>query len=201
MDNKMRMKLTLGLLIVLLNSILLNGQVDLNCPLKIDFKIAGVSCCDHNNDLNSKRMNKPYINMYGILKLENQSNSVFSFWIMKCSWTDLIKVEPDSILLYVKACDSNYPVKISLESHQSILFNSIIEIPSKIFEKSEISRYSDHKFKTFKIGFLIISEKEFDFSHAFGWQTLVYNKKKKNDFIWTPPINIVYHEYGWEILK
>jgi hypothetical protein len=193
MNNKPKLKLPFVLLTLLLNSNLILSQIEY--PLKIDFIIVGTPDCYNNSDLNPDRMTKQYKNVFGVLKLENKSDSVYSFWIMNCSWTDLIKVEPESILLFVKKCDKNYPKKISLESHQSILFNSIIEIPSEYYDKSFILQ-SDGKYNTFKIGFIVITDEE----GSYYWKYRD-KKRKENDYVWTPPINIAYRNYRWEILN
>jgi len=193
MDNKLSMKLPLLLLILMINSHLVWCQI--GYPLKIDFIIVGSPDCYNSNDLNPAGMKKQYENVFGVLKLENQSDSVYSFWIMNRSWTELTKVEPESIMLSVKKWDTNYPKKISLESHQSILFNSIIEIPSEYYDKS-LAMQNDGEYNTFKIGFIVITDEE----GSYYWK---YRDKKikEDDYIWTPPIKIEYRNYKWEILK
>jgi len=193
MNNKLKLKLLFVILTLLLNSNLILGQIDY--PLKIDFIIVGTPDCYNNSDLNPDRITKQYKNVFGILKLENQSDSVYSFWIVNRSWTELIKVEPESILLSLKKWDTNYPKKISLESHQSILFNSILEIPSEYYDKSLVMQ-NDGKYNTFKIGFIVITDEE----GSYYWK---YRDKKikEDDYIWTPPIKIEYRNYKWEILK
>jgi len=182
-----------------LNSVILFGQTNTIQPLRLDFELVSVSRCNDYNNFYMDKYGNQYSNMIGILQLTNQTDSTFSFWIMNCSWTDLVKIEPDSILLEVKECDTNYPVKISLESHQSLSFNSIIEIPSDYFDKSVMQYYNDYKFNTFKIGFMIIGENEFTRYPNYNWHDLIDDKRDKNQFIWSQPIDIKYSVYGWKI--
>jgi len=182
-----------------LNSVILFEQTNTIQPLRLDFELVSVSRCNDYNNFYMDKYGNQYSNMIGILQLTNQTDSTFSFWIMNCSWTDLVKIEPDSILLEVKECDTNYPVKISLESHQSLSFNSIIEIPSDYFDKSVMQYYNDYKFNTFKIGFMIIGENEFTRYPNYNWHDLIDDKRDKNQFIWSQPIDIKYSVYGWKI--
>ena len=194
-------RLKILVIIVTFNSVILFGQTDTIQPLKLDFELVSASRCNDYNDFYMEKYGNEFFNMIGILQLTNQTDSTFSFWIMNCSWTDLVKTEPDSIILQVKECDKNHPGKISLESNQSILFNSIIEIPSDYFDKSVMRYYHDYKFNTFKIGFMIIKENEFTRYPNANWQNLIDDKKKKNQFIWSNPIDIKYSVYRWKINK
>ena len=82
--------------IVTFNSVILFGQADTIQPLKLDFELVSVSRCNDYNDLYMENHGTEYSNMIGILKLFNQTDTAFTFWIMICSWTDLVKIEPDS---------------------------------------------------------------------------------------------------------
>lgn len=55
------------------------------------------------------------------------------------------------------------------------------------------------KFNSFKIGFMIIKEKEFTRYPTHNWQDLIDDKVIKNQFIWSQPIDITYSVYGWKI--
>jgi len=184
----------------------LSSQCKMNKPLSIDFDLISISKCNDNNDFYIERNQTTYSNMIGQIIIKNQTDSILTFWIMTCSWTDLFTIEPDSIILTVKECEKNHPTKISLQKGQSIIFNSIIEIPSDYFEKSLDKIYQttgnlENKilYNTFKIGFILI--KESDKMLAPNWKEWLYTKSRKEDYIWSEPIKIRYSNYRWNIEK
>lgn len=175
------------------------GQCKTKQAIKLDFELVSVSRCNDYNEFYSKNFGKAYATLTGILKLTNQTDSIFPFWIMNCSWTDLISVDPDLIILQVKECDSNYPRLINLESGKTVSFNSIVEIPLEYFDNSISRFYEDSSYNYFKIGFMVVKEIEFSFSLDSNWQALIDKKKIKGDYLWTSPIEIQYSVYNWHI--
>lgn len=175
----------------------LYGQVDSSEQFSLDFELVSTSYCSDHNRYNSEN-DTEYSNMIGILKLTNQTDTAISLWIMTCSWTALVKVEPDSILLCVRNCDGNYPTLITVESNKSLSFNSIIDIPSKHFQKSIMGYYDQVPYDTFRIGFMIIKENEYTI-YPKNWWDLIKEKSSKNEYIWTESINMEYSIYEWKI--
>lgn len=187
----MRFRISILLLILFMTQIALKSQTDFDKALTLDFETIGVSRCNENSEA--------YSNIYGQITLTNQTDTITSFWIRNCSWTDLIKIEPDSILLQVKECDANYTKKILLKKDQSLKLNSIIEIPSDYFENSLDKIRNKDLYNSFRIGFLIIKENEFKRGQM-SLSDLINEKGQKNEnYIWSQPIKIEYEKYNWKI--
>ena len=177
----------------------IKSQTRINNPLTIQFELTGASWCNDYHDFYKTRLNKSYSILYGQIKLKNQTDSIFSFWIMNCSWTDLFIANPDSILIMGTDCDNNQPHKITLKKGQTIIFNSRIGIPTNYLSKSThkfVDSYGN-SYNSFKIGFLLLTEDEYD--RGDYWRETINDKMKKNNFIWTDPIKIRYINNKWRI--
>ena len=195
----MNMKSLVLLLFVVLCYLSPKSQTIADNTITIDFDHIATSRCSDRNENYLKYKHITYANIYGIIRLTNQGDSTISFWIMNCSWTDLIKIEPDSILLAVLNCDSNYPRMISLNQGQSIVFNSVIEIPSNYFEQSLKKARKEKSYNTFRIGFIYINGNEYEGIGWDLWDKIKEEKQKLDKLIWTKPINIEYSQYRREI--
>ncbi|WP_289056223.1 hypothetical protein [Carboxylicivirga marina] len=189
-------------------------------PLELSFHSVALSDCSDRNEYYQEYYKKTYSNLYGVINLTNTTDTTFTFWTMTCSWTDLIILKPDTFMLWVKECDSNYPKRITLEKEQSVSFNSVIEIPSSVAKDGKwYTALTDtiddivlveaiQPIDSFKIGWILIEDNEFRPSEIFKkegdfgreWQNLI-ESKKKNDVIWSNPINIWNNIYRWKINK
>jgi len=187
----MRKKSIILLVGLLLINLGLKGQEETNSPLSIEFETIAVSRCHDGNG--------NYTEIYGQIRLTNQTDSVFMFWIKNCSWTDLIIIEPEFIILQVNECDANYRKKISLERNQILILNSNIEVPTDFFEESINKLHNENLFNTFKIGFILIEGHEYDRSRNDFYELIEMKKDKGVNILWTKPINIGYSNYKWKI--
>jgi hypothetical protein len=106
-------------------------------------------------------------------------------------------------MLAVSECDNNYSKLINLRKDHSIVFNSIIDIPTNYFveslNKTHQSYYesqSGPEYNTFKIGFIFISKNEFN-PLTQTLRNLAAIKRKDGKVIWSELINIEYSVYKW----
>jgi hypothetical protein len=166
-------------------------------PLKVEFELIGTSMCSDHNEFYYEIYHRTYSSMFGKIVLTNMDNSAQVFWIMTCSWTDLFKIDNDSIILTVKECDANHPKLISLEPNHSLIFNSIIEIPAYFLKKSNVLGYEPDSENEFRIGFLLITESEYQ--RGPDWRQLIKQKMEGNSLLWSAPIIIRSNNYSWRI--
>ena len=81
------------------------------------------------------------------ISVKNNADSQKSFWILKCTWQCSFISDIEDIDFSMKDCPSNFPIEIKLNSHDSIIFNSILRTP--VSSK-----------KTFRIGLASMNESE-----------------------------------------
>jgi len=188
-------------LLVILAPVEAYSQQSLDECVSLDFKPIAVSRCNDWNEYYEENNEIIYNNIYGITSLKNISDSILTFWMMTCSWTDQIRILPSEIKLSVPGCDANYPKKITLQPGQKLLLNSIVEIPEDIFEEAMNTNTNvpKPKYPTFKIGFQLIKESDYSISQDIWFYDLISSKSDSKNFVWTGPIPIRYYYYEWEI--
>jgi hypothetical protein len=116
------------------------------------------------------------------IKMTNNTDKVFRFWIMTCSWQDSWIVNDKSFwLLGEPNCDSNFPDLIELKPNQSVSYECR-------FGKNKNVRISNKE--GCKVGFVFVGEKEN--SHMDNvFQEVVEDKiARRKDVIWSQSFNL-----------
>jgi hypothetical protein len=104
------------------------------------------------------------------ISVKNNTNSIKSFWIYKCTWQWSFISDVDDIEFSIKDCLSNYPIMITLHSNDSIRFSSILRTPSS-------------SKKTFKLGLVSLNELELKNIIRSETQTIEEAKKLTRQYL------------------
>jgi len=134
-----------------------------NNPLKITVEII-------------KETGNPYHFKMSIL---NQTDSVYGFWLMTCSFEDNLKSNTSSIQLYGHDCDSNYPVLIELQPWKVHILEGKIGVYLSSIKQE----------KNIRLGLILIAKD--DYSYSTGGATFEKRDQTKG-IIWSEPI-----KYKW----
>jgi len=134
-----------------------------NNPLKITVEIR-------------KETGNPYHFKMSIL---NQTDSVYGFWIMTCSYEDNLKSNTSSIQLYGHGCDSNYPELIELQPWEVHIIEGKIGVYQTAIKQE----------KNIRLGLILIEKN--DYSYSTGGATFEKRNQSKG-IIWSKPI-----KYNW----
>jgi len=116
------------------------------------------------------------------IELSNNTDSIFSFWIMNCSWQDNFTFNTDSIGFFSWGCDKNFQVLKQLVPHQKLIYKVIIHVlyPSNVRNKTDM-----------KLGFIWIKQEEYGIFKYIDYQALCNNKiRDKKDILWSDPFKI-----------
>ncbi len=124
----------------------------------------------------SSNMHKDHRFYKANIDLINNCDTIIHFWIMTCSWEDNFIFNNDSFLYFYNAgCDGNFPKLVQIEPNNKISYTGIIDIADTS---------TNLNYKTYKLGFLLIKEKEYDYNDDYH---LLINEKIKNKdaIIWS----------------
>lgn len=113
------------------------------------------------------------------LSIVNISDSVQSFWIMKCSWQDTFIISDDSFSFVGTECDGNFPTVRYLKSGDSLAFKTLL-----ICHKISYVNTSD----SIKIGFVMVDEKKY--TSPDEYLEVMRDKSKQNNVVWSNSINL-----------
>lgn len=102
----------------------------------------------------------------------NNTNSVINFWTMSCSWEVNYVFNTKELYLYNQGCDFNSPIVKQIKPKEKLTYKGIICVKESL--KIPI---------TTKLGFVVIHEKETDFSDFNS--VLGYKIKEEKDVIWS----------------
>lgn len=170
-------------------------------PVRLEVDIVGTSLCESNDSYKQ-------VDLFGQINLINVSDSTFTFWMMKCAWTDVFVVEPSNIVMFVHECDGNYPVKVELQPDQSVVFNTIFEIPQDVYYESfennrrekEAKPYDGKTYySTFKIGFIPI--KKLDSPLRLLWGDIIDSNIEDGNIYWGTDIEMRYYNWEWKLIE
>lgn len=116
------------------------------------------------------------------INIINNTDSVFSFWTMSCSWMYNWISDTNNINLFLEGCDANYPVFKKIESNQKLIYKAIIWVR----DSSEV--INGH---SYKLGLIQIKEKEISRQRFYDFGTVLNKKiKERKDIIWSEPFKI-----------
>lgn len=112
------------------------------------------------------------------VELVNNTDSLFSCWLMTCSWTDNFIFNSDSLQLYIPACDGNSPVVYEIRPGKQLTLLGEC-----------MSTYKWKPNENIKLGLVLIREQELSYLNFFNIDSLLNSKiKNKRDIIWSDPI-------------
>ena len=117
---------------------------------------------------------------FAYIELSNNTDSVFQFWTMTCSWQDNWVFETGSIFLYYRDCTRNFPKLIQIKPGEKKVYRSII-----CTKASTISI----KGKDLKLGLVTINKGEI--AEDVDFHKVLKDKiKNKKDIIWSESFKI-----------
>lgn len=110
----------------------------------------------------------------------NNSDSIFNFWTMSCSWEENWLFSTNSLNLYNRGCDNNSPIIKVIEPGKEITYEGVVQIyeDSTIVKKSEL-----------KLGFILIGKDETIDGTNFR-KILVEKLQKRKGIMWSEPFTI-----------
>ena len=117
------------------------------------------------------------------ISINNNTDKTISFWAMTCSWQGNWITCNDSIgIAGGKDCDSNFSYLIELKPNQSKKYEcTIVRNCDK----------KNKKTKGYKIGLVLIKEKEYSLMQSEFFDKIVNRKiNKKKDIIWSFPFEL-----------
>lgn len=110
------------------------------------------------------------------IDLVNNTDSIFDFWIMSCSWdVNFISDRKTLFGLYNRGCDKNELKLKQIKSGETLSYYGVIQIlESSIIEKKE----------KVKLGFIVI--REYEISSRSSFRILLSKKRLKEcDIVWS----------------
>jgi len=113
------------------------------------------------------------------IDLINNTDSIFKFWTMTCSWESNWVFDNKSLKFFVE-CPKNYPVIKIVKPHKRIEYDGIIEL----IDSTNINRHND-----FKIGFVLVKTTEV-IKESEVIETLRNKIHENKDIIWSGPLNL-----------
>ncbi len=119
--------------------------------------------------------------MFYSIKIEliNNTDTVFNFWTMTCSWESNWVIGINSIKFFVE-CPKNYPIIKQIKPNHRIVYNGIIEL----VDTTDVSRNND-----IKIGFVLVKANEVIEESEF-YEILINKISTRKDIIWSEPFKI-----------
>ena len=132
-----------------------------NSPLRITVKVTGKKPKAIDGTLNKYPFR---------ITLQNQTDSVFGFWLLSCSYYDYFEWNTKGIGIYSEGCDSNFPMLIELTPGKDYNIGGEFVV----YESETIKRQ-----KNLRLGLHVIG-KEYNLNR---WQTL-QGVEIKDTLIW-----------------
>lgn len=114
------------------------------------------------------------------IEIANNSDSVFQFWTMNCSWQNNWISNNDSFSLFCPECNRNFPVEKQIKPGEKIFYKGIGRFKGSLNEFKSLD---------FKIGFIFIKKNEILNDKDF-FKKLCIKKENKKDVIWSEPFKI-----------
>jgi len=136
----------------------------------------------------SRKINSGFAtkNIFVEFSVLNTSNSIQSFWIMKCSWQDSFRTDNDEVTFCARECVGNFPIQIELNPNDSITFTSILEAPETAYKKP-----------VFKIGLIMISEEGLNSYAMIDREKYIKNLKT----YWSNSLSVDFDPKGYRLNK
>lgn len=134
------------------------------------------------NKLDPNKFKEDSGTFYSInIELINNTDSIFRFWIMSCTYGSNLIFNMDSIgFYYYPYCTKNIPVIKEIHPKQKLSYNGILWI---------IGNLKNIKRQNLKLGFILIKENEIYRDIEF-WRILHDKINKKKDIIWSDTFKI-----------
>lgn len=142
------------------------------------------------NKVDNKNNNNEYVYYSAEIKLVNNTDSIFKFWTMTCSWPenfvfsfDSTYVPFDTLDIYLgHSCQSNYSIIHQIKPKDKITIKTVIRYIGSNNYLIE---------KKIRLGFIIIKEKELSKLGEEFFEELIKKRKNRKDIIWSEPFKIV----------
>jgi hypothetical protein len=110
----------------------------------------------------------------------NNTDTVFSFWSMTCSWELTWITNSRKFSLLGRNCDINFPILRKINPGKELVFNGIIISNDTILQKGQ---------NIVKLGFILIKENEYNKTK--GLFFVVMEKfEEKDHTLWSNPIEL-----------
>lgn len=117
---------------------------------------------------------------FAYIEMSNNTDSVFEFWSMTCSWEHNWIFKSPSMYLYFRECTRNFPKIYSINPGEKIKIKTIICINNST---------NSFKDKPIELGFVHI--KKYDIKDDMYFRDVVQNKiNNKQDIIWSAPFKL-----------
>lgn len=114
------------------------------------------------------------------INLINNTDSIIRFWSMNCSWEDTWIAKTNTLRLFNRGCDRNFPEIMQIGPRKKITYNGI----AHVIYTTGVPKETD-----FWLGFIFIKEdevlKELDFN-----KVLDYKIENKKDIVWSEHFKI-----------
>lgn len=114
------------------------------------------------------------------IEIVNNTDSVFRFWTMSCSWQVNWVFSNENLHLFNYGCDSNYPMIIEILPGNAITYDGIIRIQGELGH--------DTIYNT-RLGLICIKEKEVNSLEDFH-KVLEEKFNTKQGIIWSSPFRV-----------
>jgi len=112
------------------------------------------------------------------LEILNNSDTIFYFWSMNCSWYENWISTSDSVLLINKGCAKNFPELYELYPKKGFKYNCIVGFKDSYKSLGKME---------YKFGFVHVMK--CDLSSPAEFDRILYLKKKNlKDIIWSQPM-------------
>jgi hypothetical protein len=108
------------------------------------------------------------------IDLINNSDHVFSFWQMTCSWEENWIMSSDSMGLEYHICDYNVPYNYQINPREKMTLSGYLDVDRRL---KSVGYY--------KLGFIFIKENECVNPYLDFFEILEKKKNEKLDIIWS----------------
>ena len=112
------------------------------------------------------------------ITIQNNSDSLFDFWLMSCSFEDSFIFSSDVIRFFNQDCDKNIPKLINLEVGEKYELYGNVEILdiNKLKGKNNL-----------RMGFILIKGSDYNM-HSKPFHSLndyIFNRRRNNNYLWS----------------
>jgi hypothetical protein len=123
--------------------------------------------------------------------LINNSDKEYSLWMMKCSWWNNFMINnyyinfADSI-----GCDGNFPIQISLRTHDSIIFNTRLSRDIQVDNPCKnCIGFFGNEVKATRLGFIVIESDTCPDYHQYF--EILHDRSRWDKIIWSNPLYLL----------
>ena len=114
------------------------------------------------------------------IDMSNNTDTVFRFWSMSCSWTYNWISNNEKLYVQRIDCFANVPIINEIRPGEKISFNGIIHVLDTLNPLGEF---------VFKLGYILVKEEEV-IKYTDFLKVLDYKRSEQKDIIWSEPFKV-----------